>query len=129
MKNNKQKELGRILPHSVEAEEAVLGCMLINTNAVPKAIQILEKNSFYSTTNQIIFDSMVELFDHNKTIDYVSITDQLKKSITETSFITNEERDLLTRYRFHTRNVSFKIISKDKTSSFKENKKNSSWDE
>ena len=42
------------------------------------------------------------------------ITDQLKKSITETSFITNEERDMLTRYRFHTRNVSFKIISKDK---------------
>jgi len=42
------------------------------------------------------------------------ITDQLKKSITETSFITNEERDLLTRYRFHNRNVSFKIISKDK---------------
>ena len=80
MANNKQKESGRILPHSIEAEEAVLGCMLINTNAVPKAIQILEKNSFYSTTNQIIFDSMVELFDHNKTIDYVSITDQLKKN-------------------------------------------------
>ena len=47
MANNKQKESGRILPHSIEAEEAVLGCMLINTNAVPKAIQILEKNSFY----------------------------------------------------------------------------------
>lgn len=42
------------------------------------------------------------------------VTDQLKKSITETSFITNAERDLLTRYRFHTRNVNFKIISKDK---------------
>ena len=42
------------------------------------------------------------------------ITDQLKKSITETSFITNEERDLLTKYRFHTRNVNFKIISKEK---------------
>ena len=42
------------------------------------------------------------------------ITDQLKKSITETSFITNKERDLLTKYRFHTRNVNFKIISKEK---------------
>ena len=55
MANSKQKETGRILPHSIEAEEAVLGCMLINTNAVPKAIQNLEKNSFYSTVNQTIY--------------------------------------------------------------------------
>ena len=41
------------------------------------------------------------------------ITDQLKKSITETSFITKRERDLLTKYRFHIRNVSFRIISRD----------------
>jgi len=80
MANNKQKETGRILPHSIEAEEAVLGCMLINTNAVPKAIQNLEKNSFYSTVNQTIYSSMVKLFDDNKTIDYVSLTDQLKKN-------------------------------------------------
>ena len=80
MANSKQKETGRILPHSIEAEEAVLGCMLINTNAVPKAIQNLEKNSFYSTVNQTIYSSMIELFDDNKTIDYVSLTDQLKKN-------------------------------------------------
>ncbi len=42
------------------------------------------------------------------------ITDQLTKSITDTTFITHRERDLLTRYRFHNRNVSYKIISKDK---------------
>ena len=80
MANIKQKETGRILPHSLEAEEAVLGCMLINNNAVPKAIQNLEKNSFYSTINQTIYESMVELFEGNKNIDYVSLTDQLKKN-------------------------------------------------
>ena len=53
--NKKDNQKGRILPHSVEAEEAVLGCMLINTNAVPKAIQNLEKNSFYNTVHQILF--------------------------------------------------------------------------
>jgi len=74
------KSTGRILPHSSEAEEAVLGCMLINTDSVPKAIQNLEINSFYSTINQVIYGNMVELFEHNKTIDYVSLIDQLKKN-------------------------------------------------
>ena len=68
----------RISPHSTDAEEAVLGCMLINSESVSKAIQILDSDSFYNNANSIIFENMKELFDNNDTIDYVSITDKLK---------------------------------------------------
>ena len=81
MADNIQKQnTGRIHPHSSEAEEAVLGCMLINNKSVPKAVQLLNKNSFYNTANQIIFSNMIELFEKNKNIDYVSLIDQLSKN-------------------------------------------------
>ncbi len=77
MANGKDK--GRISPHSIEAEEAVLGCMLINKAAVSKVIEGLDKSSFYSTPNSIIFESIVDLFNQNKNIDYISLIDSLKK--------------------------------------------------
>ena len=58
-------KVGRISPHSIEAEEGVLGCMLINSESIPKAIQLLDSKSFYSTNHSIIFENMVELFDNN----------------------------------------------------------------
>jgi replicative DNA helicase len=80
MKNNKNIVDGRTFPHSIEAEEAVLGCMLINNESVSKAIQLLDSRSFYNTTNSIIFQNMIELFDDNHKIDYISLTDKLKKN-------------------------------------------------
>ena len=74
-----EKDKGRISPHSIEAEEAVLGCMLINKATVSKVIEGLDKSSFYSTPNSIIFESIVDLFNQNKNIDYISLIDSLKK--------------------------------------------------
>jgi len=73
-------KIGRISPHSIEAEEGVLGCMLINSESVPKAIQLIDSKSFYNSNNAIVFNNMVELFEKNKNIDYISITEQLKKN-------------------------------------------------
>ena len=55
----KNKDIGKVFPHSLEAEEAVLGCMLINKEAVSKVIQDLDKTSFYSTANSIIFENNI----------------------------------------------------------------------
>ena len=79
-KKNILDKIARISPHSNEAEEGVLGCMLINTESVPIAIQLLDAKSFYNTNNSIIFKNMIELFDTNRTIDYISLTEQLKKN-------------------------------------------------
>ena len=95
MANNTDKNIkGRIEPNAIEAEEAVLGCMLINSNSVPKAMQTLDKDDFYDTKNKVIFVNMLELFENNTTIDYVSLIEQLKKNkklkeVGDAPYITN----------------------------------------
>jgi replicative DNA helicase len=75
----KQENQLRLPPHSVEAEQAVLGCMLIDVEAVPKAMHHLKEDSFYKTENGIIFSHMMKLFEENHSIDTVTILDSLKK--------------------------------------------------
>ncbi len=70
----------RKVPQSIEAEKAVLGCMLINPDAVPRAINILTKNSFYDPKHSKIFECMLSLFEDNNKIDNISLTDALEKS-------------------------------------------------
>ena len=73
MPNNKIEEKNiRISPHSSDAEEAVLGCMLINSESVSKAVQILDSDSFYNKVNSIIFENMKELFDLVRTNPHTS---------------------------------------------------------
>ena len=79
MKNEKDNQL-RIPPHSIEAEQAVLGCMLIDVESVPKAMHHLADDSFYKPAHSIIFSNMMKLFENNSTIDNISLIEQLKKS-------------------------------------------------
>ena len=67
-------------PHSIEAEKAVLGCMLLNKDAISKAVQLLVKDSFYDTAHQIIFESIMELSNSQQTIDSITIIDYLNKN-------------------------------------------------
>ena len=80
MKQENRKNKGRISPHNIEAEEAVLGCMLLSKNAVSKSLQSLTKESFYTTANSIIFSNMIELYDKDETIDNVTVCEQLTKN-------------------------------------------------
>ena len=78
MLNNDQTSI-RIPPQSSNAEAAVIGCMLIDPKSIPKAFQILNTNSFYNSSNSLIFKIMLELFDENKTIDTISVISELEK--------------------------------------------------
>ena len=69
----------RLPPQSVEAEQAVLGCMLIDPEAAPRVLHTLTEKSFYSIAHASIYSSMSILFEKNETIDTISVTDQLKK--------------------------------------------------
>ena len=79
MANKDSNQQGRISPNSIESEESVLGCMLISNSAVSKVVDALDANSFYSNPNSIIFTNIVELFNENSTIDYITLNDKLKK--------------------------------------------------
>jgi len=67
-------------PSATEVEMAVLGAMLIDEDAVPKAIEILKPESFFDKRNRIVFESMASLYEANEPIDTVSVYEELKKS-------------------------------------------------
>jgi len=69
----------RLPPQSVEAEQAVLGCMLIDSEAAARVFHTLTEKSFYTTAHSYIFLAMSVLFEKNDAIDAISVTDQLKK--------------------------------------------------
>ena len=70
----------RLPPQSIEAEQAVLGCMLIDPDAVPKVFHSLTENSFFKLAHLHIYRAMSDLFEKNETIDSITVSDQLKKS-------------------------------------------------
>lgn len=70
----------KMMPHSTEAEQSVLGCMLINNEVVPKITSKLKPTDFYAESHKIIFESMFALFTANSPIDFVTLVDKLEKS-------------------------------------------------
>ena len=68
------------IPHSLEAEKAVLGCVLIDNNSINDVLEHVSHLSFYKKAHRIIFESMLELYDKSTPIDSVNLTDRLKKN-------------------------------------------------
>ena len=70
-------EVGRIQPNDVEAEQAVLGSMLLDKDAVINAIEILKSEDFYREENKLIFSAMVSLYSRSEPIDIITVKDEL----------------------------------------------------
>lgn len=66
-------------PNAVEVEMAVLGAMMIDEEAVPKAVEILKPDSFYDPKHAIIFSAISSLYESGEPIDTVSVYEELKK--------------------------------------------------
>ena len=69
----------RIMPHSIEAEQSVVGAMLMDKDAVMTASEIISGQDFYQTSYGIVFDSMVELFNEGKPVDVITLQERLKE--------------------------------------------------
>lgn len=69
----------RVLPHSVEAEQSVIGSMLMDRDAIITASEIVAVDDFYQRQYGIMFDTMVELFNEGKPVDLVTLQDRLKE--------------------------------------------------
>lgn len=72
-------EAGKLPPQAPELEQAVLGAMMLERNAVNEAIDILRPESFYVDAHQKIFDAIQALFREDKPIDILTVTQELKK--------------------------------------------------
>lgn len=69
----------RVLPHSIEAEQSVIGSMLMDREAVIAASEIIIGSDFYQHQYGVMFDAMVELFNEGKPVDLVTLQDRLKE--------------------------------------------------
>lgn len=69
----------RVMPHNIEAEQSVVGAMLMDKDAILTAAEIVSGQDFYQTAYGVIFDSMVELFNEGKPVDLVTLQERLKE--------------------------------------------------
>ena len=67
----------RILPHSAEAEQSVIGSMIIDPDAITRAAEFLKSEDFYNKQFGIFFDTIIELQDKTGSVDIVSLRDKL----------------------------------------------------
>ena len=75
-----KKSYAKMMPHSIEAEQAILGCCLIDENVPIDVMAVLSANDFYVEAHKQIFDAMMSIYSNNVAIDFVTITDQLEKN-------------------------------------------------
>ena len=71
--------LKRVLPHSIEAEQSVIGSMLMDKEAITIASERIAGDDFYGKQYGILFDAMVELGDEGKPVDLVTLQERLKE--------------------------------------------------
>ena len=75
-KKNTNQDLN-LLPQNVEAEEAVLGAILVNPRVITKIVETLKPECFYKPAHRYIYEAMLELFNKNEKIDIISVSDVL----------------------------------------------------
>ncbi len=69
----------RVMPHNTEAEQAVIGAMLMNKDAIMETSEILTGEDFYQTAYGILFQAMTEMFHAGKPIDLITLQEYLKE--------------------------------------------------
>ncbi|MCB0568509.1 MAG: replicative DNA helicase [Phaeodactylibacter sp.] len=71
---------GKVQPQAIPLEEAVLGALMLDKEALPIILDILRPDSFYLDAHQLIFKAMLRLFEKSQPIDLLTVTESLKKS-------------------------------------------------
>jgi len=72
-------KLDRLPPQSIEAEQSVLGSLMLDKDAIVKISDILKPEDFYRGAHQLIFETMLELFEQGEPIDLLSISNRLEE--------------------------------------------------
>ena len=70
----------RQLPHSVEAEQAILGSMLIDSRCIPEVIDRVKPEDFYLKQNREIYEAIYTMFNYSYTIDPVTVLEQMRQN-------------------------------------------------
>ncbi|WP_293829750.1 replicative DNA helicase [uncultured Phascolarctobacterium sp.] len=107
----------RVPPQNIEAEQAVLGAMLIDKEAIAKATELLSADDFYREAHRVIFSAMLELYNKNEAVDMVTVTEILKcdnklEDIGGIAYITSLANVVLTaaNVKYHAEIVAEKSV-------------------
>ena len=71
-------EIGKVPPHDLEAEQAILGSMLTDKDAVINAIEVLKEDDFYREDNKLIYSAIVNLYNRAEPIDIITVKAELE---------------------------------------------------
>lgn len=71
--------LGRIPPHNIDAEQSVLGAMLLDKEAIINAAEIIGSEDFYKEAHKEIFGAMLELYNRDEPVDLVTLSEELNQ--------------------------------------------------
>jgi replicative DNA helicase len=69
----------RLPPQAVEAEMAILGAMMLDRDAIARALEMIDDTCFYMSQNARIFSCMVSIYDRNEAVDLITLTEELRK--------------------------------------------------
>src|SRR3990167_11505241 len=75
---SKQELEGRLPPQNIEAEQSVLGCLMLDKKAIIRVADILKPNDFYRGVHNQIYSVMLELYEKGEPIDLLSLTNRLE---------------------------------------------------
>ena len=109
--------LDKLPPQNIEAEQSVLGAILLDNNALYTAFELITQDDFYKESNKKIFMAMTELLEKNEPIDIITLTDHLRKKdnldvIGGTQYLTSLASMIPTsaNVRFHSKIVREKSM-------------------
>lgn len=68
------------LPQNIEAEQAVIGSMILDPEAMGKVVEVLKENDFYRIAHRKIFSAIIELYELNQPVDLITLTENLRKN-------------------------------------------------
>ena len=74
-----ERGLDRLPPQNVEAEQSVLGSILLDNNVLPRVIEILQPEDFYRGAHRRLFTAMLDMFEHDQTIDLITLRERLEQ--------------------------------------------------
>ncbi|HET6250366.1 MAG TPA: replicative DNA helicase [Tepidisphaeraceae bacterium] len=73
------KQFDKLPPHSIEAEMCLLASMMLDKEVVGQSVQLVDSEAFYLADHQIIWDTLVKLYEQNRPIDAVIVREELRK--------------------------------------------------
>ena len=79
MPDNAQNLVEKLPPQNIEAEQSLLGALLIDKDAIIKIADLLKAGDFYSENHNIIFETILDLFERKEEIDLLSLSSRLQE--------------------------------------------------